>query len=506
MPTIQPNNPNADQAQRLLDWVNYNYGGKQAGDFQAIIDALSKLNPLQAKKVVDQLMADPSQFIDMGRGAQDLPGGPAGQLAGDVFGTHPVLDLGRVAEHIAQTGSQTSAVAADPPANPQVDPPGAVDPQNRGLYPNLGPDNAQLLATEQAGQDPTTITGVDSSGNPSYAAWTPRTFGVSDAPQQTIWDAPQISGLTPDTMSKDYKDWTGRDPQKDYQDYLGSFDDSRRGKPLGFQDWLRRQSDTAMSGSEQVMAAINAQYMGAYGGALPDELRSQIIDYLKSNPGIMDDLLINTQAAAGAYATSSSGVSVSPATGQAAAAPGVSADAALQAAVGKGAGAIAAIAPAIQAMITDYQTAHPSATQKKNQFAAWLTKDFESLLGRDPTTDEVNQLYGQDDISIQSYVNTQVVKGTSLTYGSYSAASQKANSIWKQYFNGSPSKSDIEKIASMKDPEQIQDWVMTQPSHISGMNIGEYETTHQAADQLSTKLWNMPASADLVNTLKKAMG
>jgi len=75
-------------------------------------------------------------------------------------------------------------------------------------------------------------------------------------------------------------------------------------------------------------------------------------------------------------------------------------------------------------------------------------------------------------------------------------------SDWQTYFGSPPSPEDVYNVLNHgSSPAQWSDYIRALPSHIDGLNQGQYYDMRQVADQVSTKVLGHPSTDGIVQEL-----
>lgn len=271
-------------------------------------------------------------------------------------------------------------------------------------------------------------------------------------------------------------------------------------QPLPMQEWVDSQVNNLEGAYKPILDYYSQSWAINHGTRIPPDLMVQLRTAVKNAAPAalkaMDQAIVDWQkflsgaAAGGSAAIAQQGLSQQQAqimgtlTGPSAVLPSM---------------------PFLEDIVTQYE-ASPVGDKGEKAAKLALEKQFMSTLGRMPTTEELDRLWKADQITQSAYFNTQTVTGTNLTYGQYNAAATRADTYWKEYFNKAPSQKDITFVAGFQDKQQLEDWVFAQPSHLKGVNIGNYTALSAASDKVSKELWNTPGTSGLTGALASAMG
>lgn len=271
-------------------------------------------------------------------------------------------------------------------------------------------------------------------------------------------------------------------------------------QPLPMQEWVDSQVNNLEGAYKPILDYYSQSWAINHGTRIPPDLMVQLRTAVKNAAPAalkaMDQAIVDWQKyLSGAAAGGSAAIAQQGLTQAQAQAQGVLA----------GPSSVLPSMPFLEDIVTQYE-ASPVGDKGEKAAKLALEKQFMSTLGRMPTTAELDRLWKADQITQGAYFNTQTVTGTNLTYGQYNSASQRATSLWQKYFNKAPSQKDITFAAGFQDEQQLQDWVYAQPSHVKGVNIGNYTALHDAGDKVSQQLWNQPGTSGLTGALASAMG
>ncbi len=291
-------------------------------------------------------------------------------------------------------------------------------------------------------------------------------------------------------------------PQGAYQSYVNSLKQAnaqatQKGKqPAAIPSetqWFQQQVTNIKGPYQPILQALNAQYMLEQGSAMPVDLESQVIAQISQMPADEKNQLNaalpnlqNLMASAEKNPTSGSLTTL------ASALSGLGFNSSSSGPLGS-----------VYQTFNQYITTAPSQFSAQDHITGQNAAAWQSALGMPPSPDQTQKMKGMNQADLQNYINSQIVTGTKVSYGSYSTALGELDKQFTAAGLGTPNKDQIQQMSGWT-PQQIDEWTSNQKSpYNSDMTVGERSSYLTAADKWSQSLFGAPADDRMASLLKK---
>ncbi len=276
----------------------------------------------------------------------------------------------------------------------------------------------------------------------------------------------------------------GYDPRPAYQAYLQQMQlqqsqysgRDQANDPIGFNDWFSAQAIN--SGTYGISNLLQAAYANATGQEMPPALQQQAYRIINQLPSTVQQEIL---AAGGTDYLAGGTTNVSKLLGSIGPLQNF-----LYGASGGAAGS---------QILTPAQS---RAQTLQNQLAS----QYQSIFGHEPSASQLSAMSTMNNSDLTNYLNNQQYK-MGLTYGQWTVAESNINKQYMNYFGRNATDQEV-AWANGKSADDIQSHIMTSPSRVDGLSMGQYTNYHNMLSSESARMFGYDAPDEMIKAFHTA--